>query len=500
MMALRRRKSLSRLVERYVRGETWPRALIQFTRQRQGSTSADESYYPRWMLAASCLSFATTLGYAWCEQGGEETSWGSYQYQTDQHVISKTIQDIRSVVGEENIETDIESTEEYQKESWSYHSGVSPHCVVYPHTTEEVQRIVKLCNDARIPVIPYGGGTALEGHTVSRFKAVYLNFRERMQDILEFNEGDMDVRVQPGITWQELNQQLARHKQFFAVDPGPGATIGGMVNTGCSGTNAVRYGTMRQHVLNLTVVTSDGRVIKTAQRARKTSAGYDLTSLVVGSEGSLGIVTEATLRLQPVPAQTAVAVIPFSSIGDASKTVQQIVQQGIQVQCCEILDDWMMRAINCSSSFNYEETPTLFIKFAGHENQVNWDAAKTREIAVSNKGGHFSWSTDESEKESLWEARKICLWSAPVLRERYSKQGGDTPRYRQLPPEDVGNLDTQVWITDVCVPISCLPQAIEDTKRDLDNSRLLGTSHLTIPNVANYGVFQIQAYMLQLLS
>lgn len=231
---------------------------------------------------------------------------------------------------------------------------------------------------------------------------------------------------------------------------------------------------MRQHVLNLKVVTPEGEVIYTAKRARKTSAGYDLTSLFVGSEGSLGIVTEATLRLHPIPEETAVAVVAFDGIGDASKVVREIVQRGIQVQCCEILDDWMMRAINESSSFNYRESPTLFIKFAGRQKQVEDDAAMTAKIAKRYNGNNFQWSTNDKEKKALWEARKICLWSAPILRELYCKEKGSKAFKRQLTPEEAGKLNTKVWITDVCVPISKLPQAIEDTKQDLENSSLLG--------------------------
>ena len=249
---------------------------------------------------------------------------------------------------------------------------------------------------------------------------------------------------------ETLNTQLKESGLFYPVDPGPGASIGGMCGTSCSGTNAVRYGTMRQNVLNLTVVLADGTILKTAQRARKSSAGYNLTQLFVGSEGTLGIVTEATLRLQNIPANTAVAVCPFESVHDAAAAASNVLRAGVQIGCVELLDESAIRVVNQYVGLTLAEKPTIFFKFTGSEVGVKDEVSRVEEIVKKHNGGKFEWATEKAKRDALWEGRKGALWA--------------TMAYK---PEN------QVWTTDVCVPISRLADCIEETRKDIDAVGLL---------------------------
>lgn len=238
--------------------------------------------------------------------------------------------------------------------------------IVYPKSTEEVSGIAKICHERRIPMTAFSGGTSLEGHFAPTRGGVCIDFTH-MDKILKIHKEDLDVVVQPAVGWEHLNEVLEKDGLFFPPDPGPGAMIGGMVGTGCSGTNAARYGTMREWVLSLTVVLADGTIIKTRQRPRKSSAGYDLTRMFIGSEGTLGLVTEATLKLAVKPASESVAVSSFPSIKDAAEMVAEVIGKGIPIAAIEILDDVMMKCINTSgmTSRSWKEEPTLFFKFAG---------------------------------------------------------------------------------------------------------------------------------------
>ncbi|KAL0488064.1 D-lactate dehydrogenase LDHD [Acrasis kona] len=271
-----------------------------------------------------------------------------------------------------------------------------------------------------------------------------------MNKVVKINKDDMDVTVQPGITYDELNEALKDTGLFFPMDPGPGACIGGMVGTSCSGTHAVRYGTMKENVLNLKVVLPDGTLVKTANRAKKSSAGYDLTHLFVGSEGTLGIVSEITLRLKIRPQKTAVSVTTFPSNHHAAQTVIETMKSGVQIGRAELLDEVMIKAVNQNSDLELKEAPTLFFEFSGTDKQVDEQIAIVKDIVNNNKGQGFKFAVDVDERERLWTARKIALWSAPILK-----------------PE------SDVWITDVCVPISKLADCIQETKDDLDKSFLL---------------------------
>lgn len=365
--------------------------------------------------------------------------------------------DFCAVVGRENVSTTIDDVEGHAGSDWSTHQHLphqKPFCVIYPKTTAEVAGIMKICHARRIPVTPYSGGTSLEGHYTATRGGVCIDFG-RMDQILKINEGDMDVVVQPAVGWEHLNEVLKDDGLFFPPDPGPGAMIGGMVGTGCSGTNAHRYGTMREWVLSLTVVLADGTVIKTRQRPRKSSAGYDLTKLFIGSEGTLGLVTEATLKLTTKPKAESVAVAAFPSIRAAAECVSAVVKDGIPIAAVEILDDVQMRCINDSgaTSRSWTEAPTLFFKFSGTESACKESVSLVQAIARKHAAKSFEFAKNEQERIDLWSARKEALWSVMALKRD---------------PSD------HVWTGDVAVPISRLPDIIDATKADLTKSGLLG--------------------------
>jgi D-lactate dehydrogenase (cytochrome) len=279
-----------------------------------------------------------------------------------------------------------------------------------------------------------------------------------MDQILQFNQEDMDIVVQPSVSWMELNEELAKRQSglFFPVDPGPSARIGGMVGTNCSGTNAVRYGTMKDWVINLTVVLADGTIIKTKRRPRKSSAGYNLNSLFVGSEGTLGLVTEITLKLAVVPQEYSVAVVTFPTIRDAASAAAGVMRAGIQVAAMEIMDEVQMKVVNLSGSTaprKWKELPTLFFKFSGTKASVKENIAMVSAIAKAHKGGDFEFAKDTKEQKLLWSARKESLWSMLALR----KEG------------------SEVWSTDVAVPFSRLADIIEVSKKEMDDLGLFAS-------------------------
>eukprot|EP00753_Platysulcus_tardus_P015838 PLAT5307.2.p1 GENE.PLAT5307.2~~PLAT5307.2.p1 ORF type:complete len:498 (+),score=236.04 PLAT5307.2:3-1496(+) len=373
---------------------------------------------------------------------------------------------VLSAVFGERAAVDADSCSEYGSDAWSHHRGPPPSIVVKAHTTEEVSLLLRVCSSAGLPVTPYGSGTSLEGGSTTPRGGVLLDVSE-MDAILEVNEADMDVRVQAGVRWEDLNAHLADRGLFFPMDPGPGASIGGMIGTGCSGTNAVRYGTMKAHVLNLTAVLADGRIIKTGRRARKCSAGYDLTSLFVGAEGTLGVVTEATLRLAVRPPCSSVAVVQFESLHDAAATVSAAQRAGIQLGCVELLDSAMMSASNAYAGLTYDAKPTLFFKFAGTRAAVEDSVAQVEALAAEHGGGGFCWAADAAEQKKLWAARKGALWAVQALQP-----------------------DWALWTTDVCVPLSAFPDVIAQTQEDV---KRLG---LTAPIVGHAGDGNFHVFIL----
>lgn len=352
----------------------------------------------------------------------------------------QAIDELREILGEYAVSTDDDDLESHGYSEWSsINSDRLPGAVVYPRDTDGVSQIAKVCNKYKIPMVPFSGGSSLEGNFSAPFGGLCIDFTF-MDKIVQFNEDDMDVVVQPSVQWMQLNEDIKDSGLFFPIDPGPSAKIGGMVGTNCSGTNAVRYGTMKDWVLNLTVVLADGQVIKTRRRPRKSAAGYNLTGMFVGSEGTLGIVTEITLKLAVIPQETRVGVATFPTIRDAASAAMKVIRTGVPVQCMEILDDVQMNVINRAGGTNrtWKEAPTLFFKFSGTHAGVADNVASTQKIAKSNKSTSFIFAKDEKEAHDLWSARKQSLWSMLALRGQGS----------------------EVISTDVAVPISRLPDII----------------------------------------
>src|SRR6202045_942772 len=321
-----------------------------------------------------------------------------------------------------------------------------PDAVVFPQTTEDVQQVVRLCSAARVPVIPFGVGTSLEGQVNAPRGGISLDFRD-MNRVLAVHAEDLDCVIEPGITRKTLNEQLRDQGVFFPIDPGADASLGGMAATRASGTNAVRYGTMRENVLAMTVVLADGRVIRTARRARKSAAGYDLTRLFVGSEGTLGIITELTVRLYGIAEAISAAVCAFPNIESAVNTVISTIQSGVPVARIELLDEIQMAAINKYSKLDHQVAPTLFFEFHGTPSGVAEQAETVKAIAGEYGGDDFRWATTPEQRSKLWQARHDAYYAALALR----------PGSKGL-------------ATDVCVPISRLAECIGETKRDLAQS------------------------------
>jgi D-lactate dehydrogenase (cytochrome) len=335
---------------------------------------------------------------------------------------------------------------------------VLPDAVVFALTTEEVSRLLAICNAHGVPVVPFGAGTSLEGHVTPWRGGISLDL-SRMDRVLEVNDADMDCLVEPGVTRQALNAHLRDRGLFFPVDPGSHATIGGMCATRASGTNAVRYGTMRENVLGLEAVLADGRVITTGGRTRKSASGYDLTRLLLGSEGTLGVITKVRLRLFGIPEAISAAVVQFEDLGGAVRTVIETLQSGIPVARIELLDDVQMAAcIAYSRLEGFAARPTLFLEFHGTEASVAEQAESLGVIAAAHGGSGFAWAREQEARTKLWEARHNAYWAATAL----------------LP-------GSRAYTTDICVPISALEEAILGAKRDI------AESGLTAPIVGHVG-------------
>jgi D-lactate dehydrogenase (cytochrome) len=338
---------------------------------------------------------------------------------------------------------DAPAVREHHSHGESYHRPAAPDVVCFPHTTDEVAAILKISASYRVPVIAFGAGTSLEGHVNAIHGGISIDLRE-MNRVLRVSVEDLDATVEAGVTRLQLNKALNNTGLTFPVDPGADATIGGMTATRASGTTAVRYGTMRENVLGLTVVLADGRVIQTGTRARKSSAGYDLTRLFVGSEGTLGVITGVTLRLHPLPEAVSAATCAFDSIQGAVETVIATIQLGIPVARIELLDEVQMDAVNRYSKTSYPVAPALFFEFHSDSARHVADQAEAVQALALERGGRgFSWATHLEDRERLWQARHTAFYAALALR-----------------------AGAQAWTTDVCVPISRLAECIVDTKRD----------------------------------
>jgi len=311
-----------------------------------------------------------------------------------------------------------------------------PDAVVFPQNTADVQTIVRICAKHGAPIIPFGVGTSLEGHINAPAGGVSVDFRD-MTKLLAVHAEDLDCVVEPGITRKALNEQLRDQGVFFPIDPGADASLGGMAATRCSGTNAVRYGTMKDNVLALKVVMPNGDVMTTARRAKKSSAGYDLTRLMVGSEGTLGLITELTLKLAGIPEAIASGVCPFPTVDAACKATILTIQHGIPIARIELLDALQIKAVNAYSKLSLPEVPTLFVEFHGSDAGVAEQSRRFGEIVTELGGGPFDWATKPEERTRLWQARHDGYWSA-----------------RNLRP------GAEAFATDVCVPISRLAECV----------------------------------------
>ena len=342
-----------------------------------------------------------------------------------------------------------DSVREHHSHGESWHAPGVPDCVVFPTSTEEVSQIVKLCAEHRTPIVPFGMGSSLEGHVNAIHGGVSIDMT-RMTKVLRLSPEDLDITVEAGLTRLKLDAHLKNTGLMFPVDPGADATIGGMAATRASGTTAVRYGTMRDNVLGTTVVLAGGRVIKTGGRARKSSSGYDLTKLMVGSEGTLGVITELTLRLSGRPEVVRAAVCPFTSMEGAAKTVIQAIQLGIPVARIEIIDEVQLRVVNAYSKTNYPLAPTLFFEFHGISDvSVDDQIRAVEEIAREHGAKEFRWAASLEDRNTLWQARHNAYYAAVA-----SRPGA------------------RAWTTDICVPISHLAECILETQEDLKASKI----------------------------
>lgn len=325
----------------------------------------------------------------------------------------------------------------------SVHPMAAPDAVVFVETTEEVAETMRLCRTYGVPVIPFGAGSSVEGHFLAIHGGVSIDL-SGMNRVIAVHPEDLDATVQPGVTRKQLNAELHDTGLFFPIDPGADASLGGMAATRASGTNAVRYGTMRENVLGMTVVLADGRIIKTGGRAKKSSAGYDLTRLFIGSEGTLGIITELTVKLYPIPEAISSAVCAFPSVGDAVDAVIQTIQLGVPVARIELLDSLTISAVNRYSKTSLKEAPTLFFEFHGSPSSVEEQATLVQELAAGHGGMNFEWTTRPEDRSRLWQARHDAYFACLQLR----------PGTRAFP-------------TDVCVPISRLAECIRATNEDI---------------------------------
>ncbi|WP_025898270.1 FAD-binding oxidoreductase [Sneathiella glossodoripedis] len=364
-----------------------------------------------------------------------------------QEILNIAENELKAFLGERCSTAQAVRDQHGKDESW--HETCSPDMVCFAKSTEEVSQIIKICARHKIPVVPFGAGTSLEGHINAVEGGVSIDLGQ-MNEILSVHEEDLDCVVQPGVRRKQLNEFLRDTGLFFPIDPGADATIGGMASTRASGTNAVRYGTMKDNILNLTVVLPDGRIIKTGGRAKKSSAGYDLTRLYIGSEGTLGVITEITLRLYGIPEAISAATVSFPDIESAVQSVILTIQSGIPIARIELLDEVQVDAINKYSGLDLPVQASLFLEFHGTEQGVKEQSQTVGEICKEFGADDFKWTTKPEDRSKLWEARHNAAYSARALRPNAS-----------------------IWATDVCVPISKLADCIMQTKADLDKSDLV---------------------------
>ncbi|MDJ0823747.1 MAG: FAD-binding protein, partial [Paracoccaceae bacterium] len=362
--------------------------------------------------------------------------------------IAQALEDLSSLLGERL--SLAKSDLDLHGRSESHFPLTPPDAVAYPESAEEVAALVRICAAEGCPVVGWGTGTSLEGHALAVRGGVVVDF-SRMNKVLDIRSADMDVTVQPGVTREALNEELRATGLMFPVDPGANASLGGMAATRASGTTAVRYGTMRDNVLGLQVVLADGQVIRTGTRARKSSAGYDLTGLMVGSEGTLGLITELTLRLHGIPEATSAGICAFPDMHAAVAAVTDTIQMGIPMARIEFVDAATARAFNTYAGVSMEEAPHLMVEFHGAPETVEQDARRFAEIVADHDGSAFEWSAREEERRALWAMRHNAYYA--ILASRKGARG---------------------LVTDICVPISELARAVEETQADIASSIVPG--------------------------
>ena len=377
---------------------------------------------------------------------GSTSAWTESDYSKES--IKLCVNKIKDEFGQQF--SNSKSILEQHTHTMTIHESELPDGVVFAETKEDVQKVVKICSEYKCPIIPFGVGSSFEGHINAPYGGISIDMNN-MNKIIKVYQEDLLVVVQPGVTREQLNTHLRDTGLFFPIDPGANASIGGMTATRASGTNAVRYGTMKDNVIALEVVTPDGQIIKTANKARKSSAGYDLTRLMVGSEGTLGITTEITLKLYGIPEVIAGGRVSFPSVKDATDAVIMTVQAGIPVARIEFLDTAQVIAVNNYSKTNLPEAPLLLLEFHGSETSVKEQSELFGEIASDFGGNDFEWTSNSEDRNKLWKARHDAYWSCKAVR-----------------PE------AEIYSTDVCVPISKLSDCITETIEDMKKNELIG--------------------------
>jgi D-lactate dehydrogenase (cytochrome) len=361
--------------------------------------------------------------------------------------ISRVKEELAARFGNKLVTSDAVRAQHANNTTWL--ANEPPDAVVYAASTEDVQAIVAICAEHKVPVIPFGTGTSLEGHVNAPFGGVSIDLSE-MNRVLAVHAEDLDCVVEPGVTRKRLNEHLRDQGLFFPIDPGADASIGGMASTRASGTNAVRYGTMKDNVIALKAVLANGEIVSTGHRAKKSSAGYDLTRLFVGAEGTLGVITEITLRLAGIPEAISAGVCPFPSVDAACNATIATIQSGIPVARIELLDELQVKASNAYSKLALKEGPNLFLEFHGTDAGVAEQSQRFGEIAAEFGGGPFDWATKAEDRNRLWQARHDSTWAMLSLR-----------------PGCKG------FATDVCVPISRLAECVAATQRDIAELKLI---------------------------
>ncbi len=377
---------------------------------------------------------------------GNTSIWSSDNY--DPVSIKLCVKKLKEEFGQQF--SDSKSILEQHTHTMTIHESELPNGVVFVETKEDVQKVVNICKEYKCPIIPFGVGSSFEGHLNAPFGGISIDMNN-MNKILKVYQDDLLVVVQPGVTREQLNTYLRDTGLFFPIDPGANASIGGMTATRASGTNAVRYGTMKDNVIALEVVTPDGQIIKTANKARKSSAGYDLTRLMVGSEGTLGITTEITLKLYGIPEVIAGGRVSFPTVKDATDAVIMTIQAGIPVARIEFMDTAQVKAVNNYSKTNLPEAPLLLVEFHGSQSSVDEQSELFGEISSDFGGKDFEWTSNNEDRNKLWKARHDAYWSCRAVR-----------------PE------AELYSTDVCVPISKLSDCITETIEDMEQNELIG--------------------------